>query len=93
MKFRKKPVVIDALQFDGLNEEEIQAFTGADRFRCLDLEDVEENDFTKIAEVFDFLHNTWVGVSSEDWIIKGVQGEFYPCNPDVFTDTYEAVEQ
>ena len=32
-------------------------------------------------------------VSNGDWIIKGVKGEFYPCRPDIFEATYEAVEE
>lgn len=43
------------------------------------------------AVVYDELHGTWVNVATGDWIIRGVQGEFYPCKPDVFADTYEAV--
>jgi hypothetical protein len=44
-----------------------------------------------IAEVFDVLHSTWVGVKNGQWVIRGVQGEFYPCDPDVFAATYEGV--
>lgn len=37
------------------------------------------------------LHDTWVSFQYDDWIVKGVQGEFYPCRPDVFAETYERV--
>jgi len=39
--------------------------------------------------VFDRLHNTWVQFKVGDWIIKGVRGEFYPCEEEVFAETYE----
>ena len=43
------------------------------------------------AVVYDDLHGTWVNASTGDWIIKGVQGELYPCKPDVFEQTYDLV--
>ena len=80
MKFRKKPVVIDAVQYTGDNSTEIIRFMG-----CPD-----------DAEAFDETINTLEGelhMSPGDWIIKGVKGEFYPCKPDIFEQTYEAVTQ
>jgi hypothetical protein len=41
------------------------------------------------AQVYDKLHSTWVFVYTGDWIIKGIRGEFYPCRPDVFAESYE----
>lgn len=91
-KFRKKPVVIEAIKFEGLeNFGEVQDFTGADQFRYVDPED-RDDDFDIFAEVWDRLHSTWVGVKISQWIIKGVQGEFYPCDKDVFESTYEVVD-
>jgi hypothetical protein len=43
------------------------------------------------AVVFDGLHGTWVNVHTDDWIIRGVQGEFYPIRPDVLANTYDRV--
>lgn len=78
-KFRKKPVVIDAVQFTG-NFDEAEAFVGGDaEFR---------NGELIIATLEGPLH-----ASPGDWIIKGIKGEFYPCKPDVFEKTYEPVEQ
>lgn len=78
MKYRKKQIVVEAIQWDG-NFEEIEKFTGGD------------------AELRDgkLLVATLEGpltASSCDWIIKGIKGEFYPCKPDIFEATYEAVE-
>lgn len=43
-------------------------------------------------EVYDELHRTWVTFDWGDFIIKGTEGEFYPCKPDVFAKKYEAYE-
>ncbi|TWS25565.1 hypothetical protein FK530_22870 [Tsukamurella conjunctivitidis] len=51
---------------------------------------VERRDGGFDAVVYDRLHGTWVNVRKGDWIIRGVEGEFYPCREDVFAATYEA---
>ena len=77
-QYRKKPVVIDSVQYLGTNFDEIEAFVGGDaEFRDGKL---------LVATLEGPLH-----ASPNDWIIKGVMGEFYPCKPDVFAATYEAV--
>ena len=76
--YRKKPVVIEAVQYTGPNFEEIEAFVGGDaEFRDGKL---------LVATLEGPLY-----ASPGDWIIKGVKGELYPCKPDVFSQTYEAV--
>jgi hypothetical protein len=93
MKYRKKPVVIEAVQFDGNNIEELQEFCMVNApsfFQAVDEED-RDDDPEITAQVWDKLHSTWVGVKDGQWIIKGIQGEFYPCDPDVFEATYEKV--
>ena len=85
-KYRKRPVVIEAIQWTPHeNCEQVAAFIG-DAF---DPEDCADGltDTYKI----DTLEGT-MWASSGDWIIKGVQGEFYPCKPDIFAQTYEQVE-
>lgn len=78
MKFRKKPVVIDAIEWDG-----------------------------NVRAVLEFVDDTGIGFDGDqvmivtlegtmtaslgDWIIRGVQGELYPCKPDIFARTYEPV--
>lgn len=75
-KFRKKPVVIDAVQYTGVNFDELEKFVGGDaEFR---------NGELVIATLEGPLH-----ASPNDWIIRGVKGEFYPCKPDIFEATYE----
>lgn len=83
----KKPVAIEAIHWTGDNTEAVRAFT-AGGFETVD--PFERGDSPEIvAEVWDHLHATWVGVKIGQWIIKGLKGEFYPCDPDVFTGTYE----
>lgn len=90
MKFRKKPIVIEAVQFTGDNVAEIAEFT-AGRFETVD--PFERGDNPEIvAEVWDYLHETWVGVKAGQWIIKGVKGEFYPHDADLFAQAYDRVE-
>lgn len=83
-QFRKKPVVIDAIQFNG-------AWTG-DATVILDW--MGKGGEWSLDDETLHIH-TLEGVmtaSKGDWIIKGVQGEFYPCKPDIFGATYELVE-
>jgi hypothetical protein len=82
-QFRKKPVVIEAVQYTGINERianELEAFMGkppaivdADGKLCLSITTLEGEMLA----------------SPGDWIIKGVKGEFYPCKPDIFAATYD----
>ena len=88
-KYCKKPVVIEAIQFTGNNFGELQGFTDG-KFSEVYIED-RSDDPEIVAEVFDVLHSTWVGVKLNDWIIQGIQGEFYPCDAGVFEATYERV--
>lgn len=90
-RFRKLPVVVDAIQWDGSNEEEIAAWS-ADLFRQLEPEDRANcADPDATAEVFDKLHSTWVLVLPGQWVVRGVKGEFYPIAADVLAETYEPV--
>jgi hypothetical protein len=79
--FRKKPVVVEATLFDGTNHDAVLEWIGS------------------TAAYTDAVGNFFIGTlegdmraAEGDWIIKGVQGEFYPCKPDVFAATYEPVE-
>ena len=80
MKYRKKPVVVEAVHWNGSNHKEII-------------------DFAENKILFDALGNVWIATlegdmvaKKGDYIIKGVQGEFYPCKPDIFAETYEELE-
>lgn len=77
MKFRKKPVTVEAIQWTGYNIEEIGEFLAGVHWATAGHDAViptREGD---------------MAASPNDWIIKGVAGEFYPCKPDIFGATYE----
>lgn len=81
MKFRKKPVVIEAIEYTG-NKAEIMVFMRVSRLIGSD---------TDNGIVIKTLEGDMRAVPG-DWIIKGVNGEFYPVKDDIFQKTYEKVE-
>lgn len=81
MKYRKKPVEIEAIRWTGENEFEVSRFVGDKMF----FNDLRE----PVIETLEGNMRTEIG----DYIIKGVAGEFYPCKPDIFTKTYEKTEE
>jgi len=86
MKYRKKPVVIEAIQWNGENKDEIQNFCGdVVKFKMYDRVSGPPHLVVKTLEGH-------MDASIGDYIIRGVQGEFYPCKPDIFELTYEAVD-
>lgn len=86
--YRKKPVVVQAVQWTGENADELVAWTGG-RFRTVAPGAGAGPDIT--AEVYDELHATWVGVKTGQSVLCGVQGEFYPIDEAVLAETYEPV--
>jgi hypothetical protein len=87
MKYRKKPVVIEALIWDGslacydtiedwAGPEKLHLFTDRGGNLVLEIKTLEGD----------------MRANEGDFIIRGVKGEFYPCKPDIFEATYECVE-
>lgn len=88
MKFRKKPVVIDAFQMTEKNYYDSSIWPDW-------LLEAWDNDILYTAPVglvIDTLEGD-MSVGWNDWIIRGVQGEIYPCKPDIFEMTYEKAEE
>ncbi|MBN9208165.1 MAG: hypothetical protein J0H96_05805 [Microbacterium ginsengisoli] len=87
-KYRKKPVEVEAIQWDGTAE-------GATPI----VDWIRENDGTArllhgwavVCLYIDTLEGTMQALPG-DWIIRGVQGEFYPCKPDIFAATYDELQ-
>jgi len=79
-KFRKKPVVIEAIQWKGDNWEELEEFRS-------ERHTVANPDGTLTIETLEGNHIA----NKRDWIIRGVKGEIYPCKPDIFEQTYDEV--
>jgi hypothetical protein len=77
-RYKKKPVVISAAQWTGQNVAEVRDFVGDDaifRQGVLHVHTLEGDMYASIG----------------DYIIRGVQGEFYPCKPEIFEASYEPV--
>ena len=85
MKYRKKPVVIEAVQWSGNNLNEILDFMKDKQ------PNYYEDDEKKLLTIQTLEGNMFSSVG--DYIIKGVQGEFYHCKPDIFEQTYEVVKE
>ena len=81
IKYRKKPVVIEAVQWIGKNLNEI--------FEFIPLEYLDAHTIEGKLEIHT-LEGTMIA-SINNWIIKGVQGEFYPIKNNIFEETYEKV--
>lgn len=80
-KYRKRPVIIEAIRYDISNQKEICKWCNGQpaggRFELIGIDTLEGRIFA----------------SPGDYIIKGVKGEFYPCKPDIFNVTYDWVPE
>jgi len=83
-KFRKKPVVIEAFHF---KDNPFSVCRWAEQFNDEIRWKIVGSGSCIIIQTLEGDMRADVG----DWIIRGVQGEFYPCKPDIFDETYEAV--
>ena len=93
MKYKKKPVIIEAIQFDGLNLEEIKDFVGSKlKYDIIDSAWQVGKGTPHILMEIETLEGN-MKVSKMDYVIRGISGEFYPCKPDIFEKTYELAEQ
>ena len=84
MKFRKKPVLIDAIQWLGTNESTVKVMAFMNGSMDSILINPAEGDHLVIETLEGKMR-----ADVNDWIIKGVKGEFYPCKPDIFEATYQ----
>ena len=95
MKFRKKPVVIEAFQMTKEQREDTSEWPEwLNRAWSASWPEVGSVSF--YTPTRELLISTLEGeqkVSYGDWIIKGIKGELYPCKPDIFEATYEKVEE
>jgi len=82
-KFRKKPVVIEAIQWDRNRLDEFLTFVGGAFETRIPVDSPESVEIITLEGI--------MRADLGDWIIKGVKGEFYLCKPDIFEATYEPV--
>ena len=80
MKFRKKPVVIEAVQWTGENGKQV--------FDFLNWRNASHDERNGLR-----IHTLEGDMQADvgDWIIKGIHGEFYPCKPSIFAESYQEV--
>lgn len=81
-KYRKRPLVIEAMRWNGSNFAEFLAWSGLEH---------AEQELGSWNLIIPTLEGNMIA-SEGDYIIKGIKGEFYPCKPDIFEATYEEVE-
>lgn len=92
MKFRKKPVVVEAFKWAGGDSSILNKTLGLNWGRA----DVHEVPWSHPEDkeelvIFNAPEQVWIPCPVGHWIICGVKGEFYPCAPDVFEQTYENI--
>jgi hypothetical protein len=99
MKYRKKPVVIEAMRLlaytQGLGPAAWNNSSGGDIWKWLTAGGATfRMDQVDPGPAFMVIHTLGGDMRADigDWIIRGVQGEFYPCKPEIFAATYEKVE-
>lgn len=80
--YYKRPVLVQAIQFNGVNVEDIRAFVGAK------LTAHNRNRHRLFISTLEGM----LEVSEGDYVIKGTHGEFYPCKPHIFVEIYEDAE-
>ena len=92
MKFRKKPIVIEAMRCTRETAEEVATWCGG-RVES-SVNQADKNDVYVAVKIptLEGVMTANATIMGGDWVIRGVHGEFYPCKPDIFEATYEAVE-
>lgn len=100
MKYRPKPVTTDAWQFTGTNWDEIRAVVGS---HYVDI-DAQRHNFIPVEEqwvdipegivalVWVAPSHQWAGVKTGDYIVQDSEGDFYPCDRQIFERKYELIE-
>ena len=89
MKYQTKSIVVDAIQYDGSNDREIDIWGTPFSSEFITTVFPTLEDEVSVMKVV-----TRSGIAtavSGDWIIRGFKGEYYPCKPDIFEIIYEAV--
>ena len=90
-RFVTRRVEIEATQFTGENWDEMTSWT-EDSFRPARVIALTHEGLPLTGEVFDKLHSAWIGVAPGQWIVRGVKGEYYPCDDETFHWKYEEVK-
>ena len=92
-KYRKKPVVVEAMAWDGGDTAALERFLGLNWGRA-DAHDMAwpfPHDKEEVV-IWNSLEKSWRPCPTGYWVIRGVKGEFYPCDGEAFQQTYEPAE-
>lgn len=81
MRYRTKPFEIEAMQYDGTNIDELYEWSQGNVRKGRDV------------QVYDYQHDTWITFYAGNYIIRGMNKEYYPCVPDVFEAKYEVIDE
>ena len=81
MKYRKRPIIVEAIQYTGQNGREVADFMGC-----------QAPYITNNNLIIGTLEGIMTAIPS-DWIIRGIKGEYYACKEDIFKDSYEIVDE
>lgn len=104
-KFRKKPIEIEAFRYEWgpgvlselacwIKGEPSRALSDGEITDVLQPTALWDPPANADLELYDAVaHKEWLPLANGDWVIKGVNGEFYPCKPDIFRATYDPVEE
>jgi len=94
MLYRKKPIIIKAIQYNNLNRNEIEKFVGKKLKQELESETayIAGKGSPKFSLIIPTLEGDHKAMPN-DWIIEGIKGEFYPVKSDIFELTYEPVDR
>lgn len=90
MKFRKKPVVIEAILWEGGDYKCLEDFCGHNWGRN-DAKDTSGPEDGEGVVVWNIKEKQWLHMPVGHWLIRGICGELYPCDPEIFVATYDAV--
>ena len=94
MKFKTKPIYIEAIQYNGDNGLEIRLWSGGLVYGSPVLEPTENNPTGRYLQIpFTGTTSSIDTVIVGDWIVKNQHGFFISCEPDIFEKTYEKVEE
>lgn len=87
-RYRKKPVEIEAVQFDGDNRRQVLSFI----YPTMSEDGLRGAEVMALPIVIPTLEGD-MNVSVGDWVIRGIKGEYYPCKPDIFEASYDVVSR
>jgi hypothetical protein len=93
MRYKTKPCEIEAIQYNNLNRQEIEDFVGRKLTQQLESETayLAGEGTPKFSLIIDTLEGSYKAMPN-DYIIKGLKGEFYPCKPDIFKMKYDLID-